>query len=183
MQLPQLLDYPYKHSKEYQQALDQFGVNELLTTLSHFRDPDFDTAWIPLDEQEKEHLAALLIQQLCRSLDGKLLAESLTFLRSKRTALPRLQLKPSPNSLTLPEHFLAQTSAPRFLDGTAVRWLPLPNCTQSDSGIVIGHCFAYAPHRHRWEWQYLVWLKNATGSVLADTAWEEDLEQFTEVQP
>jgi hypothetical protein len=179
----QLLDHPYKHSKEYQQALDQFGVTELLTTLSCFCDPDFDTAQIQLDEQERERLAALLIQQLCRSLDGQLLAETLALLRSKRTAFPRLRFKLSPNLLTLPEHFLAQTSAPRFRDGEAVRWLPLPNCSQTDSGIVIGHCFAYAPHRHQWGWQYLVWLKNAAAPTLVDAAWEEDLEPLREVVP
>jgi hypothetical protein len=183
MQPPQLLDHPDKHSKEYQQALDQFGIAELLTILSHFRDPDFDTVQIQLREQEKEHLATLLIQQLCRSLNGQLLAESLTLLRSGRTAFPRLQLRPSLNSLTLPEHFPAQTSTPRFHDGEAVHWLPLPNYTQSDSGIVIGHYFAYAPHRHQWGWQYLVWLKSAAGPVLVDIAWEEDLELLREVQP
>jgi hypothetical protein len=183
MQLPQLLDHSYKCSEDYQQALCEFGIAELLTILSYFRDPDFDAAKIQLKEQEREHLATLLIQQLCHSLNGKLLSESLTLLKGSQEALPNLTLKLTAVLPTLPEHFPAQTSAPRFRDGAAVHWLPLPNCSQTDSGIVIGHCFAYAPHRHQWGWQYLVWLKSAAGSILVDAAWEEDLEPLREVVP
>jgi DUF971 family protein len=50
--------------------------------------------------------------------------------------------------------------------------LPIPLTT----GIVIGRYFAYAHHRGTWTWKYLVWLRESTGQVLADCAWEDDLE-------
>jgi hypothetical protein len=81
--------------------------------------------------------------------------------------------------LILPPAFPAQTSAPRFAEGVRVRWLLLPGCDTTDSGIVIGRCFVFARHRRQWGWQYWVWLgDNSSGSPLIDAAWEEDLEQM-----
>jgi hypothetical protein len=58
--------------------------------------------------------------------------------------LPKLELKPLQHPLVLPKSFPHQTSAPQFLDGELVRWLLLPNHTQTDRGIVIGRFFAFA---------------------------------------
>lgn len=82
--------------------------------------------------------------------------------------------------LLLPSSFPTQTSAPRFAEGARVRWLPLPDCDTTDSGIVIGRCFAFARHRGQWGWQYWIWLEGNSeqDDVLIDAAWEEDLEQM-----
>lgn len=92
--------------------------------------------------------------------------------------LPSFALQAGQTPPVLPPAFPAQTPAPRFAEGVAVRWLLLPDCDRTDSGIVIGRCFAFARHRRQWGWQYWIWLeRNATGSALVDVAWEEDLEQ------
>ncbi|WAL61222.1 hypothetical protein [Thermocoleostomius sinensis] len=171
-------------SASYQQALCDFGIAELIEALSNFCDPDFDVGRMHLEEQELEHLATLLIQQLCVSLNGKMMAGYLNVVRNADawtiTDLPRLELKPLQHLLVLPKSFPHQTSAPRFLDGDSVCWLSLPNCSQTDRGIVIGRFFAFASHHGQWEWKYLIWLKDTSSGVLADTAWEEDLESLEE---
>lgn len=171
-------------SISYQQALCDFGIAELIEILNNFCDPDFDAARMHLEEQELEQLATLLVQQLCVNLDGKMVAGYLNIVRNAGTwtiaDLPKLELKSLQHPLVLPESFPHQTSAPRFLDGDSVHWLPLPNCSETDSGIVIGRFFAFASHRGQWEWKYLIWLKDASSGVLADTAWEEDLQRSTE---
>ncbi|MBW4466349.1 MAG: hypothetical protein KME07_13065 [Pegethrix bostrychoides GSE-TBD4-15B] len=92
--------------------------------------------------------------------------------------LPSFVFRPRQTPLILPPAFPAQTPAPRFAEGVAVRWLLLSDCDRTDSGIVIGRCFAFARHRRQWGWQYWILLeRNAASSVLIDTAWEEDLEQ------
>ncbi|NJO78878.1 MAG: hypothetical protein HC827_10375 [Cyanobacteria bacterium RM1_2_2] len=167
----------------YQQALCDFGIADLIETLSNFCDPDFDAGRMHLEEQELEHLATLLIQQLCVSLNGKMMAGYLNVVRNADAwtiaDLPKLDLKPLQYWTGLPESFPHQTSAPRFHDGDWVRWQPLPNHAQTDSGIVMGRFFAFAQHRGQWKWKYLIWLKD-TSLVLTDTAWEEDLESLRE---
>jgi hypothetical protein len=167
----------------YQQALCDFGITELIEVLSNFCDPDFDVGRMHLEEQELEHLATLLIQQLCVSLNGKMVAGYLNVVRNAGLGmiadLPKLDLKPLQHPLVLPESFPHQASTPQFLDGDSVHWLPLPNCSETDGGIVIGRFFAFASHRRQWEWKYVVWLKD-TSLVLTDTAWEEDLESLRE---
>ncbi|PSB23159.1 hypothetical protein C7B61_13115 [filamentous cyanobacterium CCP1] len=171
-------------SISYQQALYDFGIAELIEALSNFCDPDFDVAQMQLEEQELEHLATLLIQQLCVSLNGKMMASYLNVVRNADawtiTDLPRLELKPLQHPLVLPESFPHQASTPQFLDGDSVCWLSLPNSPQTDRGIVIGRFFAFASHRGQWEWKYLIWLKDTSSGVLADTVWEEDLEPLRE---
>ncbi|MBF2050786.1 MAG: hypothetical protein IGS54_26065 [Elainella sp. C42_A2020_010] len=168
----------------YQQALCDFGIAELIEALSNFYDPDFDAAQMHLEEQELEHLATLLVQQLCVSLNGKMMAGYLNLLRNAGlwtiADLPKLELKPLQHPLVLPENFPSQTSDPRFHAGNWVRWLSLPNHAQTDSGIIIGRFFAFASHRGQWGWKYLIWLKDTSSGILADAAWEEDLELLRE---
>jgi hypothetical protein len=135
-------------SISYQQALCDFGITELIETLSNFCDPNFDAARMQLEEQELEHLATFLVQQLCGSLNGKMMAGYLNVVRNADAwtiaDLPKLDLKPLQHPFVLPKSFPHQTSVPRFLDGELVRWLLLPNHTQTDRGIVIGRFFAFA---------------------------------------
>ncbi|WP_416671264.1 hypothetical protein [Egbenema bharatensis] len=44
----------------------------------------------------------------------------------------------------------------------------------------MGRFFAFAQHRGQWGWKYLIWLKDTSSGVLADVAWEEDLEPLRE---
>jgi hypothetical protein len=180
---PLVSDRSSDPSASYQQALCDFGITELIETLSNFCDPDFDAARMHLEEQELENLATLLIQQLCVSLNGEMMAGYLNVVRNAdawiTADLPKLDLKRLQHLLVLPESFPHQISSPRFLDGDSVRWLLLPNYAQTDSGIVIGRFFAFAHHRGKWEWKYLIWLKD-NSLVLTDTAWEEDLESLRE---
>ena len=60
----------------YQQALDDFGITQLLAKLSNYSDADFDSAWIQPQQQELENLAAILISQLTDSINGKLIANN-----------------------------------------------------------------------------------------------------------
>jgi hypothetical protein len=45
----------------YQQALDDFGITQLLWRLSNYSDADFDATSMNLEQQEVESLAAILI--------------------------------------------------------------------------------------------------------------------------
>jgi len=51
----------------YQQALEDFGITELLEKLSHFQANDFDAQPLHPEPEELESVAALLIQQLTNS--------------------------------------------------------------------------------------------------------------------
>ncbi|WP_416671266.1 hypothetical protein [Egbenema bharatensis] len=103
----------------YQQALCDFGIAALTQTLSNFCDPDFDMAQMQLEEQELEQLATLLVQQLCVSLNGKIMPGYLNVVRNAGTRtiadLPKLDLKPLYHPFILPQSFPHQTSAPNFL--------------------------------------------------------------------
>jgi hypothetical protein len=162
----------------YQQALCDFGIANLIEQISNFSDVDFDVKWMHLEEQEIEALAVLLIQQVTASLNGKLIAGYLNVLRNIDAIvdLPATELKPLQNPIALPSSFPQQASAPLFLYGNPVRWIPLNATDEIVAGIVIGCFFAYAKHRGQWAWKYLIWLKDALGSGVVDTAWEEDIE-------
>jgi hypothetical protein len=72
--------------------------------------------------------------------------------------------------------FLTRLSPPQFRDGDRVQWIPLPDDAKTDTGIIIGQFLAYAHYCKDWQWKYLIWLQPPCGSVVADTAWEGDLE-------
>ncbi len=82
----------------------------------------------------------------------------------------------SRRSIELPSNF-PDVDKPCFYDGQKLRWIPQGE--KSDWGVAIGRFYNYAPHRRCWMWCYLIWLdKNSPSAswILADTAWEEDLE-------
>ena len=166
----------------YQQDLCDFGIANLIEQISNFSDADFDAEWMHLEEQEAEALAVILIQQLIASLNGKLIAGYLNVLRNADAIvdLPATELKPLQNPIALPASFPQQASAPLFLYGDLVRWIPLDVTDETAAGIVIGCFFAYAKHRRQWAWKYLIWLKDTAGSGVVDTAWEEDIKFMEE---
>ncbi len=57
----------------YQQALDDFGINDLLSHLSNYSDADFSAALMNLEEQELESLATSSQQHRLGDCDWTLL--------------------------------------------------------------------------------------------------------------
>lgn len=79
-------------------------------------------------------------------------------------------------SLSLPAAFPHTIAPPKFQLGDRVQWQPKPT---RDFGIITGIQYAPAPHLQTWAWQYVIWLDADSPSrtwVIADTAWESDLE-------
>ena len=166
----------------YQQALSDFGITELLEKLSHFKDADFDAQWLHPEPEELDSLAALLIQQLTNSLNGKLIS---SYLNAHRHGNSDVFTSPIslefPQSVSLPSDFPDSALPPRFLYGDRVRLVPVSG--DIESGVVIGRFYNYAAHRCRWMWCYILWLSQASFSaswLVAITAWEEDLEPEVE---
>jgi hypothetical protein len=166
----------------YQQVLDDFGITELLNRLRNFSDTNFNAAYVKLEEQELENLAVILIRELANNLQGKLIADYLNLMRQDRksnlSGLVHLKF-PSP-SIELPANF-SNVQTPRFLYSDKLRWISVNG--DSDFGTVIGRFYSFAPHSCEWQWSYLIWLdKNSLSSVwiIADTAFEEDLEPVEE---
>lgn len=161
----------------YQQALDDFCITELLETLSHFKDADFDAHSLHLEPLELDSLAAILISQLTASLNGNLF---FGYLNAHRHGNVDVFSRPItlefPQSVNLPSDFPHSAPKPRFEFGEQVVIVPPGG---SEWGIVIGRFYSYAPHRCCWMWRYILWLDTASSSaawVVAATAWEEDLQ-------
>ncbi len=162
----------------YQQALEDFGIMQLLQKL-------ILVAPTHLEVEERESLAALLIEQLTTTLNSSLIAQCLNPINScDRCVISdgiALELNALPSSVTLTEDFLHNSPSAYFTIGDKVQWKPLPDPT--DWGIVMGRFYAYAQHRCRWGWKYVIWLAQDSPSsawTVADTAWEEDLQPLTE---
>jgi len=64
-----------------QQVLEELGITQLLSLIKHHSDIDFDAAQMHLTDAEAHAIAALFIQQLTESLNGKLIAGALNTLR------------------------------------------------------------------------------------------------------
>ena len=169
-------------SNTYQQALDDFGVTDLMSHISNYADEDFNAAVMNLEEQELESLAAILIQRLISSLNGKAIANYLNAIRHGDSHVifdPTHWEIPS-LSMHLPDNF-PDGVKPRYAEGDRIRWRTLTNTT--DWGIAIGRFYAYARHRCQWAVCYLVKLDRNSPSaawVAVDTAWEDDLEPDTD---
>ena len=152
--------------RSYLQALDDFGIAELLAKLSNY-----------CEQQEQESLAALLISQLTQSLDAELVASYLSAIALNRhDLLPRLiNQKFSASSVDLPNDFPTTAKTPRFLYGDKLRWIG----SDTDWGTAIGRFYSFAPHLCCWTWCYLIRLSKDSPSAAwtsADIAWEQDLD-------
>lgn len=71
---------------------------------------------------------------------------------------------------------------PLFEYGTRLRWKLLNAQLEADFGLVIGKFYVMAPQRnYQWCWKYLILLDKKSPSAawcVADTAWEEDVEEI-----
>jgi len=167
---------PYQSG--YQQALADFAVAALLGCLKTYSDANFDTVWVALNAQEAETLAAILIQTLTATLNGKLLTAYVEAIRCQKIdASKPLSILQLPCPITdLPTTF-PTVEHPRYLDGDRLRWLSDGEAT--DWGVAIGRFYSFAPHRCGWQWCYLLWLDPDSPSaawITTDIAWEDDLE-------
>lgn len=77
----QSTDKSFSEREAYQQALFDFGIEELCERISDYSDADFDAGLMNLEPEEIEFLAAILIQQLSNSFNGKLLGGFLNAIR------------------------------------------------------------------------------------------------------
>ncbi len=173
----ELGDNPATDMAGYQQALDDFGIIQLLQKLILLA-PNH------LNVEERESLAALLIDQLTASLDSSVIAQCLKAIQHDdggvTSDLVASELNALSSSVILTQDFLHNSKSADFTIGDKVQWKPISNPT--DWGMVIGRFYAYAQHRCRWSWKYLIWLDQDSPSSLwsvADTAWEEDLQPKT----
>ncbi len=94
-----------------------------------------------------------------------------------------ISLDAPPLSVHLPPNFPEGTEMPCFMCGDHLKWKPLSDIDNIDTGIVIGRCYLFAHHRNQWAWKYLIFLDPDSYSrrfCTADTAWEEDLEPLDE---
>jgi hypothetical protein len=170
--------------QSYQLALDDFGITELLTQLGNYSDTDFDIAIAQTNptQPELESLAAIIIRQLTTNLKGKAIADYLNALRQGSANIPGslVHLAVPPPSLDLPTNF-PNVQTPRYLYGDKLRWIF--DGDKTDWGIVSGRFYSFAPHHGAWMWCYLIWLdKNSPSAnrIVADIAWEDDLEPVEE---
>ncbi|MBN3879594.1 MULTISPECIES: hypothetical protein [unclassified Nostoc] len=173
-----------RRNDTYQQALDDFGITQLLSRLSNYCDAEFNATWIHLTEQEIDCIAALLIQQLTVNLKGSVIGNYLHILRTCQSEiisdLPATEFKAISTPQALPEDFPQNTIPPLFWCGDRIRWIPVADEPETNSGIIIGRFFAYAQHQAQWTWKYLIWLHNSSNVVVVDTAWEQDIEPISE---
>lgn len=164
--------------RSYQQALDDFGITELLVKLSNYFETK-ESSWIYLEQRELESVAAILISQLTASLNGQLIGKYFHAVHSGHRDIISggIKLIFPPQSIDLPFDFPNTANTPHFLYGDKLRWRSSKN--HPDWGIVIGRFYSFAPHRCCWMWCYLIWLSKDSPSaawIVTDTAWEEDLE-------
>ncbi len=84
---------------------------------------------------------------------------------------------------TLPTKFPQDIGQPNFAIGDRVRFVPLPS---QDFGTIVGVEYAPAEHLQAWSWCYRIWLDPHSPSrawTQTDTAWEADLELWTQAAP
>jgi len=165
--------------RSYQQALDDFGITELLSKLSKYSNAKSDRSFTQLEPQEIENLATILISHLIENIDSQLITNYLKAIRiGNRDIFPGLiHSKFMKLSTDLPNSFPYKAKTPSFLYGDRLRWRNSDSNT--DWGIVIGRFYSFAPHLYCWSWSYLIWLDKDSVSatwISTDIAWEEDLE-------
>jgi hypothetical protein len=159
----------------YQQALEDFGVLELCDRLTHLSQAT------PLSKGELDSLTALLICQLANSLNQQQVSDFIKAIQldNSVSGLPSLSFNTSVSSVSLPPNFPESAQTPKFLYGDRVKWKPLSETDNTDTGVIIGRFYAFAHHRHQWSWKYLIFLDTDSYSrcfCSADAAWEQDLE-------
>jgi hypothetical protein len=172
------------HNFESIPALVQdVDINQLLENISKITSASGQMLHI----QEINALATSLIQQLSQNLNKEIITNFVENLRFGNDIADSLHIDLEGFTLhtKLPEDFPDNAAIPRFIYGDRLKWRPLSEEDETDTGIVIGRFYAYAANRHQWTWKYLIWLdpeSYSTQFCIADTAWEHHLEPVTVTQ-
>jgi hypothetical protein len=168
-----------KRKAIYQQALHDFAITDLLAQLQNSQH---------ITKPESEMIAALLIEQLAKDLNSRLVTSYLEAIRQgNQEVVPEPISMEYPKSTELPANFPTAAPAPRFNYGDRIRLSPITIDGQveieTDTGRCIGHYYAYAPHHCEWMWKYVVWLDQNSVSAswcVATSAWEDELQPLTQ---
>lgn len=175
-------DWVHAYQEGYEQALDDFGVAQLLLSLRNVSTSDFEQQWLSGHKQELECLAAMLIQWLSANLQESLITDYLKAIRQEDAAVISSWrgIDSLPRAIALP----AQKSLPLFWLGDCLSWKPLGTQAKTDFGVVVGYLYLPAAHRaFQWSWKYLILLDKDSPSsawTVVDAAWEEDLQPVAE---
>ena len=168
---------------EHFQQMSQSAWQQLHQAITNLCPQHFSVA-------NRQQLTILLIQQLSHNLQAQNLAEFWNHCQEYGEAVDTIAiliLRGYANELSrLPPtlEFVDRLPANCFSPGAYVRWKPLPeDADETDTGTIVGSF--YAPSQQGWNWKYLVRLDISSYSrqfCIADTAWESDLEGWSQQQ-
>lgn len=91
-----------EYTRGYQQALDDFGITQLLSGIGSYSDEDFDADRARMTRPEIESLAVFLILRVGANLKGSTIARYLNSLRKANspTIADRPAIELNPNSIS-----------------------------------------------------------------------------------
>jgi len=169
--LPPQFDTSHIAETTDQQVVEEFGMTQLLSLIKHYSDIDFDASQMHLTDTEVNAIAKLFIQELTRSLNGKLIAGALNALRHGEEMEEKGKMGenfPNPQS---------PIPTPRYKEGDRVQW----KTANPDWGVILGRFYDYNHHRRQWMVCYIIQLAPDSLSaawITTDTASEADLEKI-----
>lgn len=169
--------HPDAERKGYHQALADFFVADLLEKIGFCA----NTNRMELEPEEREALAAMFVKRLCDSLTETHVSDYFNTLRYRSDDLLPNPIHLEVLSCDLPPNF-ADALPPRYVEGTRVRWVSVDE--NREWGVILGRFYAFALHLCAWSWRYVVWIESDSPSaewIVADTAWENDLEPMEAV--
>ncbi|WP_293189207.1 MULTISPECIES: hypothetical protein [unclassified Microcoleus] len=127
-------------SRGYQQALDDFGISQLLSCIRSYSDADFDAQRVLLQEKEVKSLAGHLIEQLTANLTGSLISSYLDILR-KAGAKIIAEYSPNRQFTVQPEDNLQVTkTSDLFRQDYAKPWVIVRVLPDARNHIVARFC-------------------------------------------
>ena len=169
--LPPQFDTSHIAETTDQQVLEEFGITQLLSLIKHYSDIDFNASQMHLTDAEVNAIAKLFIQELIRSLNGKLIAGALNALRHGEEMEEKGKMGenfPNPQS---------PIPTPRYKEGDRVQW----KTANPDWGVILGRFYDYNHHHNQWTICYLIQLASDSPSsawITTDVATEENLQKI-----
>lgn len=117
-----------EYTRGYQQALDDFGVTQLLSRIRSYSDDDFDAAGARMTGPELESFAVFLILRVGANLKGSAIARYLNTLRKANS--PTIAPRSNSTQIRSRKHLKSQTSA-RSLLGRSSEFYRMLSITRS----------------------------------------------------
>ena len=160
----------------YLEALDDFGILDLMQKLSEQGGSDFG-----LDQLSS--LATLLVKHLTAVVSPEVVHTYRDLTAAGRDMLAG-QLLAAAGRMRVPADCPAailDAQPPWFRVGELVQWIFADEPKLADWGIVVGRYYGYSVESGHWQWCYLVMLDPDAPSARwcgLDTAWECDLERY-----